>query len=153
MCKKLSLTLYPAHSRIGRGNLMLRHSVPQFLPNSTVRFASAPERKNRNISLSKYFISSSGDQIHYQSVLQSHFVPLRHDWPQSMCKQIYQLNLRISLGQIINGVAGCTMSRLQYKRRHLETLAHHAEPLIVAFHSRYYTHVSLVLIKVSVGLE
>ena len=32
--KKISFTLYPAHSRVGRGNLVLRHSVPHFLPNS-----------------------------------------------------------------------------------------------------------------------
>ena len=37
--------------------------------------------ENGNINLSKYFISSSGDRTHNQSVLQSHFVPLRHDWP------------------------------------------------------------------------
>ena len=30
----LSFKLYPAHSRVGRGNVVLRHSVPQFLPNS-----------------------------------------------------------------------------------------------------------------------
>ena len=30
----ISFTLYPAHSRVGRGNLVLRHSVPHFLPNS-----------------------------------------------------------------------------------------------------------------------
>ena len=37
-CKKyyfsFSFTLYPAHSRADRGNLVLRHSVPHFLPNS-----------------------------------------------------------------------------------------------------------------------
>ena len=27
-----SFTLYPTHSRVGRGNLVLRHSVPQFPP-------------------------------------------------------------------------------------------------------------------------
>ena len=42
-------------------------------------FASTPERRNGNLNLSKYFISSSGDRTHNQSVLQSHFVPLRHD--------------------------------------------------------------------------
>ena len=26
--------LYPAHSRVGRGNLVLRHSVPHFSPSS-----------------------------------------------------------------------------------------------------------------------
>ena len=49
--------------------------------NATPRFASTPERINGNITLSKYFISSSGDRTHHQSVLKSHFVPLRHDWP------------------------------------------------------------------------
>ena len=49
--------------------------------NSTPRLISTPERRNENINLSKYLISSSGDRTHNQSVLQSHFVPLRHDWP------------------------------------------------------------------------
>ena len=40
--------------------------------------ASTPERINENIN--KYFISTSGDRTHNQSRLQSHFVPLRHDW-------------------------------------------------------------------------
>ena len=30
---KISFTLYPAHSRVGKGNLMLRHSVLHFQPN------------------------------------------------------------------------------------------------------------------------
>ena len=30
----ISFTLYPAHGSVGRGNLVLRHSVPHFLPNS-----------------------------------------------------------------------------------------------------------------------
>ena len=46
--------------------------------NSTPHFTSTPERRNVN----KYFISSSGDRTHNQSILQSHFVPLRHNWPQ-----------------------------------------------------------------------
>ena len=41
--------------------------------NSTPRFASTVERRNGNINLSKYFISSSRDRTHHQSVLQSHF--------------------------------------------------------------------------------
>ena len=49
--------------------------------NSTPRLTSTPERRNGKLNLSKYFISSSGDRTHNQSVLQSHFVPLRHDWP------------------------------------------------------------------------
>ena len=31
---QISFTLYPAHSRVGRENLVLRYSVPHFLPNS-----------------------------------------------------------------------------------------------------------------------
>ena len=31
---KISFTLYPAHGRVGRGNLVLRHSVPNFPMNS-----------------------------------------------------------------------------------------------------------------------
>ena len=36
------------------------------------RAVSTPERRNGNINLSKYFISSSGDRTHNQLVLQSH---------------------------------------------------------------------------------
>ena len=50
--------LYPAHSRVGL------------------------EGRNKNINLSKYLISSSGDRTHNQLRLHSHFVPLRHDRPQ-----------------------------------------------------------------------
>ena len=57
-----------------------RHCVLEW-QNSTPRLASTPGRRNRNINLSKYFISWSGDRTHNQSILQSHFVPLRHDWP------------------------------------------------------------------------
>ena len=52
-----------------------RHCV---LSGRTQRRASTPESRNRNINLSKYFTSLSGDRTHNQS----HFVPLRHDWPQ-----------------------------------------------------------------------
>ena len=88
----ISFTLYSAQSRVGRRNLVLRHSVPHFLPilealrvewqNSTPRLASTPERRNGNKNLSKYFISSRGDRTHNQSVLQSQFVLLRYDWPR-----------------------------------------------------------------------
>ena len=66
---QVRFTLHPAHSTVGRGNLVLRHSVPHFLPNSlgiacwqnsTPRFPSTPERRNGNINLNKHFISSSG---------------------------------------------------------------------------------------------
>ena len=60
---------------------MLRHSVPHFSPivlkalrvwwrNSTPRFAWLPERRNVNIHLNKYFISSSGDRAHNQSIFE-----------------------------------------------------------------------------------
>ena len=32
--KYISFTLYPAHRRVGRGNLVLTYSVPHFTPNS-----------------------------------------------------------------------------------------------------------------------
>ena len=31
---QINFTLYPAHSRVGRGNLVLKHSVPHFPPSS-----------------------------------------------------------------------------------------------------------------------
>ena len=60
------------NSRLDRGNLVLRHSVPHFPSNfgdvewgnSTSRFAPIPERKNENINLNKYITSSSGDRTH-----------------------------------------------------------------------------------------
>ena len=57
-----------------------RHCV---LSGRKPRLTSTPERKRSdgNINSSKYLISSSGDRTHNQSVLQSHFVPLRRDWP------------------------------------------------------------------------
>ena len=87
-CIFQSASLYPPLSRVGKGNLVLRHSVPHFLPNSGGIAKIAPERRNGNIHLSKYFISSSGLRTHNQSVLQSHFVPLRQDWPPGYKKQI-----------------------------------------------------------------
>ena len=68
----------------GRRNLVLRHSVSHIPPssegiacwNSTSWLTSTPERRNElKINVSKYFISSSSDQTHNQSILQSHFVP------------------------------------------------------------------------------
>ena len=86
---------------------MLRHSVPHFLPssesivigNSTPRFASTPERRNENINVNKYFISSSGDRTHNQSILQSHFVALRHDWTR------YNNNIEIFYDFALHNVA------------------------------------------------
>ena len=46
------------------------------------RFTSTPERRNENINLNEYFNSSSGDRTHNQWRLQSHFEPMRHDWPE-----------------------------------------------------------------------
>ena len=69
----ISFTLHLAHSMVGRGNLVLRHSVPHFLPDSGgvacwVAGHSTPERRNGNINLSKYFISSSEERINNQSI-------------------------------------------------------------------------------------
>ena len=33
MNKSISFTLCPAYSRVGKGNLVLKHFVPHFLPN------------------------------------------------------------------------------------------------------------------------
>ena len=83
--------LYSAHSMGGRepnikvGNLMSGTSFPTFRRilealsvewwNLTPRSTQALERRNRNINLDTYFISSSGDRTHNQWNLQSHFVP------------------------------------------------------------------------------
>ena len=101
----ISFTLYPTHSRVGRGNLVLRHRILEVLrvewQNSTPRVASTPERRNGNINSSKYFISSSGDRTHNQSVLQSHFVSLCHDWPRIfldsvICEYIVLMQFNLS---------------------------------------------------------
>ena len=71
-----SVTLYLAHSRVGRGNLELNLSLPHFPPNwrrvppwrgvyiSGIQrraFASTAERRNENI---QYYISTNGDRTH-----------------------------------------------------------------------------------------
>ena len=61
------MTLHSPLSAVFWGHCMLsgrtqRHALPR-----------------HHINLSKYFISSSGDRTHNQSIL--HFVLLRHDWP------------------------------------------------------------------------
>ena len=78
-----SFTLYSTHSREGKGNLLLRHSVTHIPPNSEGgggiqgrRFASTTKRINENINLN----ISCGDRTHNQSHLQAQFVLLRHDW-------------------------------------------------------------------------
>ena len=60
--------LYPAHSRVGTGNRVLRHSVPHFPPKSggiacwvvelNAAFCLYARAKNESI---KYFITSSGN--------------------------------------------------------------------------------------------
>ena len=85
---QISFALYPAHSRVGSENLVLRHSVPHSPPSSegiacwvaelkTVLCLDTRAKKWKY----KYFISSSGDRTHNQLILQSNFVPLRHDRP------------------------------------------------------------------------
>ena len=54
------------------------------LSGRTQRRVCPRHQSEENINLSKYFISSNGDRTHNQSVLQSHFVPLRNDWPQHL---------------------------------------------------------------------
>ena len=61
---KISFTLYLAHSKLGRGSTLAKGKVL------------------RHSNLNKCFISSGGDRTHCQLRFQSHFVPLRHDWPQ-----------------------------------------------------------------------
>ena len=65
--------LYPANGMVGRGNLVLRHSVPHFPPNyggvlsgGTQRrvLPQQPERRNENITLNEYFVYSSVDRTH-----------------------------------------------------------------------------------------
>ena len=51
-------------------------------------FASTPERRNENININKYLISWSGDRTYNQSILQSHFVPLRYDRPHELTRII-----------------------------------------------------------------
>ena len=53
-----------------------RHCV--FSGGTKRRALPRPERRNENITLSKYFISSNGDRNHNQSILQSYFLPLRY---------------------------------------------------------------------------
>ena len=71
---------------VGRGNLVfpsfcrILEALRVEWQNSTPRFALTLERRNGNMNLSKYS-SLNGDVTHNQSVLQPHFVSLRHDWP------------------------------------------------------------------------
>ena len=73
--------MYTAHSSLGKGNVLLRHSVPNFSPNSrgtqclvsggTQRRVLPGYQRERDENI-KYLISSSGDRAHNQSGLQSH---------------------------------------------------------------------------------
>ena len=84
-------TLFPAHSWVVRGNLVLRHTVTHYPPNSAGIACWLAElngalyldtkAKKWKCKLSKYFISSRGDRTHNQSILQSYSVSLLHDWP------------------------------------------------------------------------
>ena len=106
----ISFALYPAHCRVGRGNLVLNHSISHFPPKcgsilltgGTQRraFASTLERRNRNLNLNKNFMSSSGDRTHNQSIFLSHFVPLRHDWPLNFYSISYIKIFRILVPKV-----------------------------------------------------
>ena len=63
--EEISFTLYPAHRRVGRDSpfptfCRILEALLVEWQNSTTHFASTPERKNGNINLNKYLISSSG---------------------------------------------------------------------------------------------
>ena len=81
--KGISSTLYIAHSRVGRENLVSTQSVPHFPPNSggitccvaKLNAALCLDTFNENINLNKHFIFSSWDRTHNQWIL-----PLSHDW-------------------------------------------------------------------------
>ena len=70
----ISFTLHPAHSRVGRGNLVLRHSVLYCPPNSG-GIACWVTELNAALCLGikakklKYFISCSGHRINNVSCL------------------------------------------------------------------------------------
>ena len=100
---QVSFTLYPANSRVGSGNLEALRVEQQ---SSTPRFDSTPVQINGNINLSKYLISSSGGRLHNQSVLQSHFVPLRHEWP----------GIRYGLENSFRGMSWRRGKQCDYKR-------------------------------------
>ena len=69
--------MYPAHSRVGRENLVLRHSVPTFRPvlealrvewrNSTSRFERFLGKKEL-VCLSRAFISAWRYRVEIQSI-------------------------------------------------------------------------------------
>lgn len=61
--------------------------------------------------------------------------------------------LRKSLGQVIDGLARSVEAGLQHQRRHLKSLAHQTEPLVVTFDSWHHAHVRLVPVKISVRLK
>ena len=72
----LSFTLFPAHSRVGRGNLVLRHSVAHFPPNSggiacwvaelNAALCLDTRAKKWKYKWKKYFTSSSGDRLGFK---------------------------------------------------------------------------------------
>ena len=55
-----------------------------------------PERRNENINVNKYFISSSGCRTYNQPILQSHFGPLWYDWPHHIWCLYDKKNLMVN---------------------------------------------------------
>ena len=94
----LILTLYPAHSKVGKGNLVLRHSVPHVPPHSGGIACSVAELNallcldTRKINLNKYSNSSSGDQTHNQQLLRSALCPCAITIIIIIILRIYLLN-------------------------------------------------------------
>ena len=76
----IKLNQHPAVSRNQQQNLVLWKALRVEWRRSTPRLALAPEQRNENINVYKYFVSSSGHRTYDQSILQSHFVSLSYDW-------------------------------------------------------------------------
>ena len=108
--QSISFTLYPAHSRVGRGNLVSRHSVPHFLPNSEGIACWVAERnavlwldtraKKRKYKFKQVFHLLEWGLNPQPVDLQSHFVPLRHDWAQlGLLFYLFYYNIHTNQGK------------------------------------------------------
>ena len=93
----LFIISFCTHSRAGRGNLMLSHSVPHFPPISEGIACWVAELRS---SLPRH-----------QSCLHSHFVLLRHDWAQH--ELIYFIIYLVSLNKICTETELSPLSSLQ----------------------------------------
>ena len=83
------LTLYPAHNRIGRGSLELRHSALHFPANYNDSLPRHHSKKKENI---KYFFTRVGIETSTSHVYNHTLVPTRHDWPQWLDQILFSIN-------------------------------------------------------------